>query len=73
MRRIRIRWWLGRSARAFGITEFQIVCDHSQDIKLDRKATNAVVLGPVLEAAAVRWLATGEGNLTQEMARNWRP
>ena len=27
-----------------------------------------MVLGPVLEAAAVRWLATGEGNLTQELA-----
>jgi NADH-quinone oxidoreductase subunit G len=41
---------------------------NSQEIKLGRKAKQSVVLGPVLEAAAVRWLATGEGNLTQELA-----
>ncbi|MGB9513177.1 MAG: molybdopterin-dependent oxidoreductase, partial [Candidatus Acidiferrum sp.] len=39
----------------------------SQDIKLDRQAKQAVVLGPVLETAAVHWLATGEGNLPQEI------
>jgi NADH-quinone oxidoreductase subunit G len=40
----------------------------SQDIKLDRKAKQSVVLGPVLETAAVRWLATGEGNIPQDLA-----
>jgi NADH-quinone oxidoreductase subunit G len=40
---------------------------NSQEIKLGHKAQQSVVLGPVLEAAAVRWLATGEGNLTQEL------
>ena len=41
---------------------------NSQEIKLDRKATQSVVLGPVLESAAVRWLATGEGHLSQDLA-----
>lgn len=40
----------------------------SRDVKLDRKAQQSVVLGPVLETAAVRWLATGEGNIPQELA-----
>jgi len=35
--------------------------------KLDRKAKESVVLGPVLETAAVHWLATGEGNLPQDV------
>ncbi len=41
---------------------------HAQETKLERKATASVVLGPVLETAAVRWLATGEGNLPQDVA-----
>ena len=41
---------------------------NAQEVKLERKAAKSVVLGPVLEAAAVRWLATGEGNLSQELA-----
>jgi NADH-quinone oxidoreductase subunit G len=41
---------------------------NTKEVKLDRKATQAVVLGPVLETAAVRWLETGEGNLPQETA-----
>ena len=40
---------------------------NGEEIKLERKAKHAVVLGPVLESAAVRWLATGEGNLSQEL------
>src|SRR5271169_2284455 len=43
---------------------------NAQEIKLERKAKQSVVLGPVLEAAAIRWLATGEGNLPQELAAN---
>ncbi|HTZ49580.1 MAG TPA: NADH-quinone oxidoreductase subunit NuoG [Verrucomicrobiae bacterium] len=39
----------------------------SKEIKLDRKAKQSVVLGSVQQAAAVRWLATGEGNLPQEL------
>jgi NADH-quinone oxidoreductase subunit G len=41
---------------------------NSQEIKLERKAQQSVLLGSVLESAAVRWLATGEGNLSQELA-----
>jgi NADH-quinone oxidoreductase subunit G len=41
---------------------------NGQEIKLERKANQSVVLGPVLETAAVRWLATGEGNLSEELA-----
>jgi NADH-quinone oxidoreductase subunit G len=41
---------------------------NAKDVKLERKATQSVVLGPVLEPAAVRWLATGEGNLSGELA-----
>ena len=41
---------------------------NSQEIKLDRKATQSVVLGPVLESAAVRWLETGAGHLSQDLA-----
>jgi NADH-quinone oxidoreductase subunit G len=40
---------------------------NAEEIKLERKAKHSVVLGPVLETAAVRWLATGEGNLSQEL------
>ncbi len=41
---------------------------NAKEIKLERKATHSVILGPVLEAAAIRWLATGEGNLPQELS-----
>jgi NADH-quinone oxidoreductase subunit G len=41
---------------------------NAKETKLERKASQSVVLGPVLEAAAVRWLATGEGNLSPELA-----
>jgi NADH-quinone oxidoreductase subunit G len=41
---------------------------NTKEVRIDRKAQAAVILGPVLEAAAVRWLATGEGNLPQEVA-----
>jgi NADH-quinone oxidoreductase subunit G len=40
----------------------------SKEIKLDRKSKQSVVLGSVQQAAAVRWLASGEGNLPQELA-----
>ncbi len=37
------------------------------EIKLQRKGTQSVTLDSVLESAAVRWLATGEGNLSPEL------
>jgi NADH-quinone oxidoreductase chain G len=42
---------------------------NGREIKLERKAKQSVLLGPVLEAVAVRWLATGEGNLSEDLAR----
>ena len=41
---------------------------NAREIKLQRKATQSVTLGSVPESAAVHWLATGEGNLPQEIA-----
>ena len=40
---------------------------NAEDVKLHRKAALSVVLGSTKEAAAVRWLATGEGNIPQEV------
>jgi len=37
-------------------------------VKLDRKATLSITLGSTKESAAVRWLATGEGSISQELA-----
>ena len=60
-----VAWQIRSGIRHHGTKLFVI---DPQEIKLHRKAGQAVVLGPVLEPAAVRWLATGEGNLTQELA-----
>jgi NADH-quinone oxidoreductase subunit G len=60
-----VAWQIRSGIRHHGTKLFVI---DTQEIKLDRKATQAVVLGPTLEAAAVRWLATGEGNLMLELA-----
>ena len=40
---------------------------NGKEVKLDRKATQSLILGPLPEVAAVRWLATGEGNLSPEL------
>jgi NADH-quinone oxidoreductase subunit G len=41
---------------------------NANPVKLQSKATQSVILGSTKESAAVRWLATGEGNLSQELA-----
>jgi NADH-quinone oxidoreductase subunit G len=41
---------------------------NSEATKLQRKAVQSVVLGRVQESAAVRWLATGEGQLSVELS-----
>jgi NADH-quinone oxidoreductase subunit G len=41
---------------------------NAHETKLERKATRSVVLGPVQETAAVRWLGTGDGNFPQDVA-----
>jgi NADH-quinone oxidoreductase subunit G len=52
-----VGWQIRAGIRHFGSKLFLI---NSKEIKLDRKATQFV---HVAEAAAVRWLATGEGQL----------
>ena len=41
---------------------------NAETIKLQHKATLSVVSGSTKEAAAVRWLATGQGSISQELA-----
>jgi NADH-quinone oxidoreductase subunit G len=53
-----VGWQIRAGIRHFGSKLFLI---NSKEIKLDRKATQFV---HVAEAAAVRWLATGEGQLS---------
>ena len=60
-----VAWQIRTNVRHHNAKLFVI---NSQEVKLDRKAHQSVVLGPVLETAAVRWLATGDGNLSQELA-----
>ena len=59
-----VAWQIRTGIRHHNLKLFLI---HGQETRLARKAQQSVVLGPVLEAAAVRWLATGEGNLSQEL------
>ncbi|MGB7844710.1 MAG: NADH-quinone oxidoreductase subunit NuoG [Candidatus Acidiferrum sp.] len=59
-----VAWQIRSGIRHNGTKLFLI---NGQEIRLRRKADEAVVLGPVAEAAAVHWLATGEGDLPQEL------
>ena len=59
--------WQIRSGIRHNGTKLYIL--NSEPVKLERKATHSVVFGKTTkEAAAVRWLASGEGNVSQEMA-----
>jgi NADH-quinone oxidoreductase subunit G len=60
-----VAWQIRSGVRHHGTKLFVI---NAKEVKLDRKAKEAVVLGPVLETAAVRWFANGEGNLPQEVS-----
>jgi NADH-quinone oxidoreductase subunit G len=53
-----VGWQIRAGIRHFGSKLFLI---NSREIKLDRKATQFVRVAAGQEAAAVRWLATGEG------------
>ena len=53
-----VGWQIRAGIRHFGTKLFLI---NSREIKLDRKATQFVHVADGQEAAAVRWLATGEG------------
>ena len=57
-----VAWQIRTGIRHNGTKLFLI---NAREIRLHRKAQQSVVLGPVLEAAVVRWLATGEGNLPE--------
>jgi NADH-quinone oxidoreductase subunit G len=58
-----VGWQIRSGIRHHGTKLFII---NSQQIKLQRKATQFIQVGEGQEAAAVRWLATGEGSLSQE-------
>jgi NADH-quinone oxidoreductase subunit G len=60
-----VAWQIRTGIRQNGAKLFLI---NAHKIKLERKAEQSVILGPVQDAAAVRWLATGEGHLPQDLA-----
>ena len=60
-----VAWQIRSGIRHNGTTLFMI---NAQETKLARKAKQSVVLGSGPEAGAVRWLAKGEGNPSQELA-----
>ncbi len=57
-------WQIRSGIRHHGSKLFVL---NSRDIKLQRKASQFVKLAAGQEAAAVRWLATGEGQFAQEV------
>jgi NADH-quinone oxidoreductase subunit G len=58
-----VAWQIRSGIRHNGTKLFLI---NGQETKLQRKAKQSIVLGATSEAAAIRWLATGEGNISQE-------
>jgi NADH-quinone oxidoreductase subunit G len=60
-----VAWQIRTGIRHNGSKLFLV---NGQEIKLQRKATQSVALESVTETAAVHWLATGEGNLPQEIS-----
>jgi NADH-quinone oxidoreductase subunit G len=59
-----VGWQIRAGIRHFGTKLFLL---NSRETKLDRNATKSVQLPAGQEAATVRWLATGEGELPQEL------
>lgn len=60
-----VGWQIRAGIRHHGTKLFLL---NSREIKLARKATQSIQLSPGQEAAAVRWLTTGEGDMPQELA-----
>jgi NADH-quinone oxidoreductase subunit G len=60
-----VAWQIRAGIRHHGAKLFVV---NSQEIKLERKATQFVKVGDGQEAWAVRWLATGEGQLPEGVA-----
>jgi NADH-quinone oxidoreductase subunit G len=59
-----VAWQIRSGIRHHGTKLYLL---NAEAIKLQRKATLSVVLGSAKEAAAVHWLATGEGNIPPEL------
>ncbi len=62
-----VGWQIRAGIRHFGTKLFLL---NSTEIKLARKATRSIAVPVGQEAAAVRWLATGEGELPQELTEH---
>ncbi|HVM75283.1 MAG TPA: NADH-quinone oxidoreductase subunit NuoG [Candidatus Saccharimonadales bacterium] len=60
-----VAWQIRSGIRHNGTKLYLLNAD---TIKLQHKATLSVVSGSTKEAAAVRWLATGQANISQELA-----
>ena len=60
-----VGWQIRAGIRHHGTKLFLL---NSREIKLARKATQSIQVPAGQEAAAIRWLATGEGELPQELA-----
>jgi NADH-quinone oxidoreductase subunit G len=60
-----VAWQIRSGIRHNGTKLFLI---NTQGTKLERKARQSVVLGPIREPLAIRWLTTGEGDISQELA-----
>ncbi|HKF40722.1 MAG TPA: NADH-quinone oxidoreductase subunit NuoG [Candidatus Acidoferrum sp.] len=61
-----VAWQIRTGVRHHGAKLYTLSAD---EIKLHRQAQHSVVLGATKESDAVRWLATGEGHFTDELAR----
>src|SRR5208337_975211 len=59
-----VGWQIRAGIRHHGTKLFLL---NAREIKLARKATRSIQLPAGQEAAAVRWLASGEGDLPQEL------
>jgi NADH-quinone oxidoreductase subunit G len=57
--------WQIRSGIRHHDTKLYVI--HTNEIKLHRKAKEAIVLGSVKEPAVVRWLATGDGHFADAL------
>ncbi len=60
-----VAWQIRSGIRHNGTKLFLI---NTQETKLERKARQSVALGPIREPLAIRWLASGEGDISQELA-----
>jgi NADH-quinone oxidoreductase subunit G len=59
-----VAWQIRSGVRHNGQKLFVL---NAREIKLDRKATQSIVLAGITEAAAIHWLATGNGHFTEEL------